>query len=232
VTASPPRHAAAAGPVPAASYWALAVLFLVNVFNQGDRMLFGVVVEPIRRDLSLSDTQLSLVGGLFFVLFNLVAGLFLARAIDRGNRVRILALGVVVWSLATAALGLAQGFWTLAAARVAVGVGEATAFPAVMSLIPDLFRAEARGRAVAVFQSSSFVGIVGGTVVAGVLGAALGWRSMFHACGLAFWVLNRQSGLVYLIFGSIVVNNVVGAELAQGQETRTGNILPILLAFR
>ncbi|OYX64301.1 MAG: hypothetical protein B7Y88_11485 [Sphingomonadales bacterium 32-64-17] len=183
--ASGPMGSGGAGSTAAASYWALAVLFIVNVFNQGDRMLFGVVVEPIRRDLLLSDTSISLISGLFFVLFNLLAGLFLARAIDRGNRVRILALGVLAWSLATAAQGLAQGFWSLAAARIAVGIGEATAFPAVMSLIPDLFRAEARGRAVAVFQSSSFVGIVGGTVVAGVLGAALGWRSMFFVCGLA-----------------------------------------------
>lgn len=165
--------------------WALAVLFIANVFNQADRMLFGVVVDPIRQDLALNDTQMSLLSGLFFVLFNLVAGLLLARAIDRGNRVRILALGVFAWSLATAAQGLAEGFWSLAAARMAVGVGEATAFPAAMSLIPDLFRQETRGRAVGVFQSSTFVGIVGGTVVAGLLGAALGWRKMFVACGLA-----------------------------------------------
>lgn len=168
--------------------WALAVLFLANVFNQADRMLFGVVVDPIRQDLALSDTQMSLLSGFFFILFNLVAGLVLARAIDRGNRVRILALGVFAWSLATAAQGLADGFWSLAAARIAVGVGEATAFPAAMSLIPDLFRAQARGRAVAVFQSSAFVGIVGGTVVAGMLGAMLGWRMMFIACGLAGFV--------------------------------------------
>lgn len=173
---------------PFASHWALGVLFVANVFNQADRMLFGVVVDPIRQDLALSDTQMSLLSGFFFILFNLVAGLVLARAIDRGNRVRILALGVFAWSLATAAQGLADGFWSLAAARIAVGVGEATAFPAAMSLIPDLFRAQARGRAVAVFQSSAFVGIVGGTVVAGMLGAMLGWRMMFIACGLAGFV--------------------------------------------
>lgn len=170
---------------PGASIWALVVLFIANVFNQADRMLFGVVVDPIRQDLVLNDTQMSLLSGLFFVLFNLVAGVVLARAIDRGNRVRILAIGVFAWSLATAAQGFAEGFWSLAAARIAVGVGEATAFPAAMSLIPDLFRQEARGRAVAAFQSSVFVGIVGGTVVAGVLGAMLGWRMMFVACGAA-----------------------------------------------
>lgn len=175
----------AAARTPSASIWALFVLFVANVFNQADRMLFGVVVDPIREDLLLSDTQMSLLSGLFFVLFNLVAGLLLARAIDKGNRVRILAVGVFAWSLATAAQGYAEGFWSLAAARIAVGIGEATAFPAAMSLIPDLFRHEARGRAVAAFQSSTFVGIVGGTVVAGVLGAMLGWRMMFVVCGAA-----------------------------------------------
>lgn len=165
--------------------WALAVLFLANVFNQGDRMLFGVVADPIRQELLLSDTQLSLASGLFFVLFNLIGGLFIARFIDRGNRVRILGIGVIGWSLATAATGYAQDFATLSLARIAVGIGEATAFPAAMSLIPDLFRVDARGRAVAIFQSSIFVGVVGGTIVAGVLAASMGWRMMFVVCGLA-----------------------------------------------
>ena len=86
-----------------ASWWALFVLFLANIFNQGDRILFGTVVDPIGRDLAISDTQMSLASGLLFVLFNLVGGLFIARFVDRGNRVRILAIGVAGWSLATAA---------------------------------------------------------------------------------------------------------------------------------
>lgn len=168
-----------------ASYWALTVLFLANVFNQGDRMLFGVVADPIKQELQLSDTQIALASGLFFILFNLIGGLFIARLIDRGNRVRLLAAGVAVWSLATAATGLAESFGMLALTRMAVGIGEATAFPAAMSLIPDLFRVGARGRAVSIFQSSNFVGIVGGTIIAGVLAGSLGWRQMFVACGLA-----------------------------------------------
>lgn len=168
-----------------AANWALAVLFLANIFNQGDRILFGTVVDPIGRELQIGDTQMSLASGLLFVLFNLVGGVFIARFVDRGNRVRILAIGVAGWSLATAATGLAQDFTTLALARVATGIGEATAFPAAMSLIPDLFRREARGKAVAIFQSSSFIGIVGGTIIGGVLAASIGWRNMFVYCGLA-----------------------------------------------
>src|SRR5690606_19569530 len=154
-----------------------------NIFNVGDRILFGVVVQPIKMELALSDTQMTLASGLFFVMFNLVRGLFIARMVDRGNRIRILAVGVVAWSLATAATGLAQDFVTLSLARIVVGIGEATAFPAAMSLIPDLFRLNARGKAVATFQSSNFIGIVGGTILAGVLGAAIGWRNMFFVCG-------------------------------------------------
>jgi MFS family permease len=169
--------------------WTLFLLFLANVLNVGDRMLLGVVTEPVRHDLSLSDTQMALANGLLFVLFNLIAGLFIARLVDRGNRVRILTIGIAVWSIATASTGLAQNFSGLALARLGVGVGEATAFPAVMSLIPDLFRPQVRGTAIGVFQSSSFIGIVGGTVLAGVLAAALGWRPMFVVCGIAGLVL-------------------------------------------
>ena len=174
---------------PIVASWTLFLLFLANVLNVGDRMLLGVVTEPVRHDLRLSDTQMALANGLLFVLFNLIAGLFIARLVDRGNRVRILTLGIAAWSLATAATGFASNFSTLALARLGVGIGEATAFPAVMSLIPDLFRPQVRGTAVGVFQSSSFIGIVGGTVLAGVLAAALGWRPMFIVCGLAGMVL-------------------------------------------
>jgi MFS family permease len=165
--------------------WTLFLLFVANVLNVGDRMLLGVVTEPVRHDLALSDTQMALANGLLFVLFNLIAGLFIARLVDRGNRVRILTVGIALWSLATAATGLARNFPELALARLAVGVGEATAFPAVMSLIPDLFRPQVRGRAIGIFQSSSFIGIVGGTILAGVVAAALGWRPMFIVCGAA-----------------------------------------------
>jgi MFS family permease len=68
-------------------------------------------------------------------------------------------------------------------ARILVGIGEATAFPVAMSMIPDLFRTETRGRAVSIYQSSNFVGIVGGAILAGVLAALMGWRSMFIVCG-------------------------------------------------
>ena len=169
----------------AAAGWTLFVLFLVNAFNVGDRTLLGVVTEPVRLELALSDTQVSLANGFLFVLFNLVGGLVIARFVDRGNRKIILAIGLTGWSLATAATGLATDFFTLSLARIGVGIGEATAFPAAMSLIPDLFRPTARGKAIAVFQSSTLIGVIGGTILAGVLAASLGWRVMFQICGAA-----------------------------------------------
>jgi MFS family permease len=169
--------------------WTLFVLFLVNAVNVGDRTLLGVVTEPMRLDLGLSDTQMSLANGFLFVLFNLVGGLVIARFVDRGNRKIILALGLIGWSVATAATGLAQDFLTLSIARVGVGIGEATAFPAAMSLIPDLVGPSARGKAIGVFQSSTLIGVIGGTIIAGVMAAALGWRVMFEICGAAGVIL-------------------------------------------
>lgn len=169
--------------------WTLVVLFCANVFNVGDRMLLGMVAEPVKSELGLSDTGLSLANGFLFVLANLAASLFIARLVDRGNRKRILAAGIAAWSVATAATGLAQDFTTLAVARVGLGLGEAAAFPAAMSMIPDLFRPETRGKAIAVYQSSGMVGMVFGTVVAGSLAASFGWRSMFFACGAAGMLL-------------------------------------------
>ena len=169
--------------------WTLFLLFAANVFNVGDRTLLGVVTEPVRLEIGLSDTEISLANGFLFVLFNLVAGIFIARLVDVGNRKRILAFGIAGWSIATAATGLAHDFATLALARVGVGVGEATAFPAALSLIPDLFRPQSRGKAIAIFQSSTMVGVVGGSIMAGLLAASLGWRSMFVVCGAAGVVL-------------------------------------------
>jgi len=169
--------------------YALLLLFLSNLLNAGDRALLGIVVDPVKADLRLSDTAMSLISGTAFVLFNLLVGLFIARWADRGNRKHILVLGIALWSAATALTGLAQGFVSLALARVLVGVGEATAFPVAISMIADLYVATRQPRAIGVYQSSVFVGLVLGSILAGVLAAAHGWRTMFVICGLAGFAL-------------------------------------------
>jgi MFS family permease len=170
---------------PAAARWMLLLLVLANVLSVGDRMLLGVVTEPIRLELALSDVQMSLASGFFFVLFHLGGGFVVARMVDRGNRKRILVIGIVVWSLATAATGLANDFLSLSIARVGLGIAEAAVFPAAMSLIPDLFDRNVRGRAMATFQTSGFLGVMVCTSIAGLLAGSLGWRSMFVLFGLA-----------------------------------------------
>lgn len=181
---APQANADAPRSAPVAVY-ALTLLLLANVFNYADRALLGIVVEPIRKELLLNDTQISIISGLAFSLLFLVAGIAIARWVDRGNRRLILALGVAVWSLATAATGYAQGFISLSVCRMFVGIGEAVVFPVAMSLIADLYPGPRLTRTVSFFQASSGVGIVLGSVLAGVLAAAYGWRTMFHFFGLA-----------------------------------------------
>jgi MFS family permease len=165
--------------------YGLALLFLANILNYADRALLGIVVEPIRHELSLNDTQISLVSGFAFSVFYLIAGIAIARWVDRGDRRLILALGVGLWCLATAATALATGFVSLALCRTLIGIGEATVFPVALSLLADLYPAQNLARSVSIFQSSSGVGVVLGSVLAGILAASLGWRTMFCVFGLA-----------------------------------------------
>lgn len=180
--ATPQRSGLAAG-------YALMLLLLANVFNYADRALLGIVVEPIRKELLLSDTEISIISGFAFSLFFLIAGLAIARWVDRGNRRLILALGLALWSGATAATIFAQGFYSLALTRMLIGVGEATVFPVAMSLLADLYPGPKLTRTVSIFQASSGVGILIGSVLAGVLAAAFGWRTMFEMFGAAGMVL-------------------------------------------
>lgn len=165
--------------------YGLALLFIANVFNYADRALLGIVIEEVQLDLAISDTQYSLISGFAFSFFNLAAGILLARWVDRGDRRLILVLGILVWTAATAATGYAYDFNSLAACRVMVGVGEATVFPVAMSLLADFYPGPKLQRSVAIFQSSNGVGIVAGSILAGVLAAALGWRNMFVVMGAA-----------------------------------------------
>ena len=177
--------------------YALTLLLLSNVFNYADRALLGIVIEPIRKELLLSDTEISIVSGFAFSLFFLIAGIAIARWVDRGNRRLILALGVALWSVATAATGLAQGFVSLSVCRMFVGIGEATVFPVALSLLADLYPGPKLTRSVSIFQASSGVGIMVGSVLAGILAAAHGWRWMFGMFGVA------GLGLVVLIVATM-----------------------------
>lgn len=174
---------------PARPRLTLALLTLIYVVNFIDRQLIGIVGQPMKVELGLSDKQLGLLGGLAFALFYTVLGLPIARAADRGSRVRIIAISLALWSMMTALCGMAGSFAALLAARIGVGVGEAGCVPPSQSLVADLFPPERRATALSVLSLGIPVGMLIGAAAGGWLAQSLGWRSAFLALGLPGVVL-------------------------------------------
>jgi MFS family permease len=166
-----------------AVYYALFVLFAINTLNFFDRQIIGAVGEPIRREFGLGDAALGALNVAFTLIYAFV-GLPLGRLADRYPRKWILSAGVTVWSLFTAASGLAQSFWQIFALRLGVGVGEASCAPAANSLIGDYFPAEKRARATSVFMLGLPVGLALSFAVSGWVTRNYGWRAAFLVAGL------------------------------------------------
>lgn len=140
------------------AWFALAVLMLAYVAGYVDRQVLSLLVVPIKASLGLTETQLGLLQGLAFGLFYTLLGLPIARIVDRSNRRTLLAAGIALWSLASAACGLARTYVQLLAARLAVGVGEATLAPSAVSLISDYFPPKRRALALSIYVASGSVG--------------------------------------------------------------------------
>src|ERR1051325_12053456 len=163
--------------------FALAVIFAINTMNFFDRQILGAVGELIRREWALGDTTLGALGTAFTLIYAVV-GLPLGRLSDRNSRKTILAWGVFVWSILTAASGLAQNFAQMFVMRLGVGVGEATCAPAANSLIGDLYPADRRAKAVAIFMLGLPLGIAFSYAVSGFIAQSYGWRSAFYIAGI------------------------------------------------
>jgi predicted MFS family arabinose efflux permease len=161
----------------------LAVLFVVNVLNIYDRQVLGAVVEPLRHEFHLTDTQLGLLPTLFTVLYA-IAGLPLGRAADRGSRRRLLACAIAVWGALTALGGMAASYAILLATRLGVGIGEAVCAPAATSWIGDLVPATRRARAMAGFMAAVPVGIMLSMAISGPVAQAHGWRTTMMLAAL------------------------------------------------
>ncbi|MEM9177829.1 MAG: MFS transporter [Myxococcota bacterium] len=166
------------------AYVSLGMLVLVNVMSQLDRQIMSVLIEPIRRDLALSDTEMGIITGIAFTLFYIAAGLPLGRLADRANRRNMIVAVLSFWSLMTAACGLARGYWTLFGARVGVGIGEAGCAPASHSILADTFPQERIGRALATQQMAIPIGILIGLSGGGWLSDHFTWRQVFMIVGL------------------------------------------------
>lgn len=163
--------------------YALAVLFAVNAMNFFDRQILGAVGEQVRREWGLGDGALGWLGTAFTLLYAVV-GVPLGRLTDKTERKKILAAGVFVWSLLTAASGIARSYGQLFAYRLGVGVGEASCAPASTSLIGDLYPAARRAKALAVFMLGLPIGVALSYAVSGSIAHTHGWRAAFLVAGI------------------------------------------------
>jgi predicted MFS family arabinose efflux permease len=162
----------------------LFVLGLVSLFNSMDRIIFSVLMEPIRLDLGLSDTAMGLLSGLAFTACFAVFGIPLARLADRSHRIKLLSAVVALWSMTTAISGTAQNFVQMFLARAGVGIGEAGCWPISHSLLADRFPPEQRAFALGVFQAGGGLGVLLGLLLAGLVADVVGWRWTFAIIGL------------------------------------------------
>ena len=163
-------------PKRSATWWPLAVLVAVNMLNFYDRQVAGAVIEPVRKEFHLSDTQLGSLNTISLVLYGLV-GLPLGILADRISRKKLLAAGIIVWTAFTASTRWVNSYFFLMITRLGVGVGEATAAPTATSWIGDLFPAERRSKPLALFMLGVPVGGALSFFFTGPIALKYGWRA-------------------------------------------------------
>ncbi len=185
-------------PKPGYAWYTTILLTVVYIFSYVDRTILYLLVEPIKNDLQLSDTEISILLGPAFAVFYTTLTIPLGWVADRWKRNWIVAIGVTLWSAATVACGMARNFVQLITARIMVGVGEASLSPCALPMIADSFPPEKRGKPVAVYSAAlslgagiaSLIGAVvigwtnnGETISVPVLGALSGWQFAFVIVG-------------------------------------------------
>jgi MFS family permease len=164
------------------SYYALALLMFVYVMNFLDRQIIYILFPLIKKEMAFSDTQLMLLGGTSFAIFYTLLGIPFGRLADRSSRTKLIAIGLAVWSLFSGLTGFADGFWTLFACRVMVGVGEATLGPAAISLLADYFPPSKRATVTSIYSMGIAVGAGFAALFGGYL-SQFGWREAFFIIG-------------------------------------------------
>lgn len=164
--------------------WLLFLLVLVYACSFLDRIIIAILARPIKADLSLSDFQLGLLGGLAFALLYAVAGIPMGRMAEKKRRINVISASIVAWSGFAALCGLAQNFWQMVLFRAGVGIGEAGGTPAAHSLIADHFPPERRATALSIYALGVPVGILIASFAGGWLAQMFGWRYTFVVLGL------------------------------------------------
>ena len=168
---------------------ALVMLLLVYTFNFVDRQILGILAPTIKTDLTLTDTQLGLLGGLAFALLYSTLAIPLAWLADRTSRTWVITLSLAVWSAFTALCGVAGNFAQLFAFRVGVGVGEAGGVAPSYAVIADTFPPRRRARALAVYSLGIPLGSAAGVMLGGYIATSIDWRTAFVVVGVAGLVL-------------------------------------------
>ncbi|MFT3746507.1 MAG: MFS transporter [Pyrinomonadaceae bacterium] len=167
---------------PLYSWYALGLLMVIYVLNFLDRTVIYILFPLIKKEMAFSDTQLALLGTTSFVIFYTILGIPFGRFADRGSRSKIIAIGVIIWSVFSGLTAFANDFWSLFACRVMVGVGEAALGPAAISLLADYFPPGKRATVTSIYS----MGIAIGAGMAALLGGSLsqfGWRTAFMIVG-------------------------------------------------
>lgn len=226
-------------PTPRTAWYAMGVLALVRLSAQLDLGILSLLVEAIKADLDLSDSQIGLLLGFAFAFFYVFVGVPLATLVDRYSRRAILAIGVTVWSLMTACTGLAQNFAQLFACRVGVGAGESVNGPATYSMIADLFPREKLPRAIAALNMGSMIGLglslVLGAVVIKALShmtmPSLPWIGPVRPWQMVFFLVGLPGLLLALLMMSVPEPARRGATRAQ-LAARTGRKIGFIVVLR
>lgn len=208
------------------AYRLLFFLTLLNLLNFVDRQLIASFANFIVPDLGLTDTQYGFLTTVPFIVFYSIAGLFMGVLADMVNRPKLIAFGVVLWSIFTALTGAAKGFISMALPRMFIGIGESILTPTSMSLLSDSFPSKKMGFAAGFYYMGVPIGVGVSLLIAGYLGESLGWRNCFYLLGLLGLVL----GLCALLFKDRNrKSNVSGNEKPTLSKESTLNIIKTLI---
>jgi len=180
-----------------------------------------LLVGPVRESLNISDLELSLLHGFAFAVFYVSLGIPIARFADSHNRVRLISIGILVWSAMTAVCGFARTFWHMFLGRVGVGVGQATLSPAAYSLLSDYFPSHKLTRALSVYQTGIYVGmglamIIGGFVIANVPALEIPVYGLLQPWQVVFLLVSLPGIFIFIILRTIP------EPIRKGMLTRSG----------
>lgn len=204
---------------------ALILLMLIYVFNFVDRQVVNILAESIKHDLALSDAQLGAITGIAFALLYSVLGLPIARLAEHGDRPKIIAASVGIWSAFTVLCGFAGSFGQMLAARIGVGIGEAGGVPPTHSLITEFTPREERASAIAIYQMGLPLGSLVGLALGGIIADLYGWRVAFFAAG--------GPGLIFALIALATLREprrLIDRRTVKQAQPSIGRAISILLA--